>query len=250
VARRDRAALGGDAVTVAPPHFEARDVARRFHAGTRAEVRAVDGVTLSIARGAFAAVTGPSGGGKTTLLALLGALDRPTGGSVLFGGVDLGQVSDAERSRARRRIGFVFQASPMIRGLPVWENVTYPLVPLGVGGAARRERAASLLARVGLPGFLEKTPQELSGGEAQRVGIARALVQDPEAVLADEPTSNLDRRTGDAVADLLREIHARGTTVVVATHDPRLVAAAGVRHEIDGGRLVVDAGAGSGGGGR
>ena len=223
----------------APPLFVLEAVTRRFAGRGGADVVAVNEATVSISRGAFAVVTGPSGGGKTTLLALLGALDRPTSGRVGFDGRDLLEASDAERSRIRRRIGFVFQSSPMIRRLSVWENVTYPLIPLGTGPRERRERARALLDRVGLARMFDARPEELSGGELQRVGVARALVADPVAVLADEPTSNLDRRSGEAIAELLGGIHAAGVTVVVATHDATLTARATTAFEMDAGRLTV-----------
>ena len=217
--------------------FEACDVARVFRARSGTRVRALDGVSLAVPRGAFLAVTGPSGCGKTTLLALLGALDRPSAGTVRFDASDLGEASDAERSRIRRRLGIVFQQSHMIRGLPLWENVTYPLVPRGVPGRERRRIAVRLLERVGVPGRENAHPEELSGGERQRVGIARALAGDPEAVLADEPTSDLDRESAVAVVTLFREIHAAGTTLVVATHDPAIEALASGTCRLRDGRL-------------
>jgi putative ABC transport system ATP-binding protein len=207
------------------PHFEARDVRRVFRSAA-GDVRALDGVSVAVPRGAFLAITGPSGKGKTTLLALLGALDRPTSGLVLFDGEDLGGASEPHRSRVRRRLGIVLQSSPMIERLPLWENVTYPLVPRGVRTRERRRLAAALLERVGITGRDAARPEELSGGERQRLGIARALASDPEAILADEPTSDLDRATAEAVVGLFRELHAAGRTVVVATHDPVLEAMA------------------------
>jgi len=218
--------------------IETRALSRRYDAGTTRAHDALVDVTLTIQRGAFAVVTGPSGGGKTTLLSLVGALDRATSGQVIFDGTDLGAISEAERTRARRRIGFVFQGSPMLRGLAAWENVTYPLIPLGVSARARRARAEELLTRVGLARMLDSPPETASGGELQRIGIARALVGSPDLVLADEPTSSLDRRSADAVTKLLQEIHASGTTVLVATHDPHLVGLATVKFELDDGKLV------------
>lgn len=225
-------------VTDATSHLEARAVSKRFHPGTAAEVAALTDVSLQVARGSFVALTGPSGGGKTTLLSILGALDRPSAGVAMLSGTDLVRASDAERARLRRRLGFVFQSSPMLRGLAAWENATYPLVPMGTSRASRRARAVELFARVGLDALLEKKPEELSGGELQRVGIARALVAEPEAVLADEPTSHLDRFNAEAVTRLLEEIHAAGATVVVATHDERLLRCATATYEIVGGRLA------------
>jgi len=207
------------------PLFETREVCRTFRSAT-GDVAALDRISLTVERGEFLAITGPSGRGKTTLMALLGALDRPTSGLVFFDGEDLGGASEPYRSRVRRRLGIIFQSSPMIQGLPLWENVTYPLVPRGVSTRQRRTLAAKLLERVGIRGRDGARPEELSGGERQRVGIARALAADPEALLADEPTSDLDRDTAAAVLDLLREFHLSGRTVIVATHDPALEALA------------------------
>ncbi len=220
--------------------LEARDVCKHYHAGARAEVRALDGVSLQIGRGSLAALTGPSGSGKTTLLALLGALERPTRGQVLFAGTDLAACSDAERARARRRLGFVFQNFSLIPGLPVWENVTYPLVPRGVGRRERLRLAGELLGRLGLASRLTARPEELSGGEQQRVAVARALVVRPEVILADEPTSNLDQASAAEVVGILRETHAGGTTVVLATHDPQLVGLATNVYELDTGKLKAE----------
>ena len=135
----------------------------------------------------------------------------------------------------------------MIRRLPAWENVTYPLVPLGVSSSARRERAAALLARVGVPALLDKRPETMSGGELQRVGLARALVADPAVLLADEPTSNLDPRSAEEIASLLAGLNAQGMTVVAATHDPRLLALAGTAYALEAGRLAPAAASGGGG---
>jgi putative ABC transport system ATP-binding protein len=223
----------------AVPLLEALGVVRRFRRGGGAdEVRALDGVSLSVPRGSFTAIAGPSGGGKSTLLAVLGALDVPSEGRVLFDGVDLRDASAAALTRVRRHVGFVFQHSPMLRRLPAWENVGYPLIPRGVRERDRKSRALALLARVGLAERADSPPEHLSAGELQRAGIARALVADPDVVVADEPTSNLDPRSARAVIDLLLEVHAQGVTLVVATHDPSLLARATARHELDRGRLV------------
>jgi putative ABC transport system ATP-binding protein len=186
----------------------------------------------------FVAVTGPSGGGKSTLLALLAALDRPTVGRVALDGRDLSAASEAERTRARRRVGLVFQSAPMLRRLPAWENVALPLVPRGVPASDRRARALQALDRVGLAVRAESPPEELSAGEAQRVGVARALVTGPDLLVADEPTSSLDARSAASVVDLLAAFHAAGGTVVVATHDPALLARAGRVVVLEAGRLV------------
>jgi putative ABC transport system ATP-binding protein len=214
-----------------------RDLCKFYRRGTPAEVRAVDGVSLRIPTGSFTVLAGPSGSGKTTLLALLGALERPTRGQVLFGGRDLARCSDLELARVRRRMGFVFQDFALIPGLPVWENVSYPLIPRGVPRADRRRQATDLLTRFGVGAKWESRPRELSGGEQQRVAIARALVGRPEVVLADEPTSNLDEGAAEVVAGLLRQIHAEGTTVVTSSHTPRLEALATQVYKLESGRL-------------
>jgi putative ABC transport system ATP-binding protein len=211
---------------VTPPLFEAEAVCKRYRAPGRPDVIALDGLTLAIERGALTALTGPSGSGKTTLLALLGLLERPTSGRIVFDGKEMTNCSDVELARARRRMGFVFQDFALIPGLTAMDNITYPLIPRGVPRAERRSRAMALLERFGLAGRAEARARELSGGEQQRVAIARALAGDPEAVLADEPTSNLDAETAGVLLEALRGLHMAGRTVVVATHDPRLIEAA------------------------
>jgi putative ABC transport system ATP-binding protein len=219
-------------------HLELRGVSVRFHEGTGAEVRALEDVSLVVPRGAFVGVSGPSGCGKTTLLAVLGAMQRPTAGAVLVDAQDLAGASEAERSRLRRRMGFAFQAAPMLRGLPLWENVTYGLVPLGERAARRRALGASLLARVGLGERIAALPEELSGGERQRAALARALAGKPEALLVDEPTAGLDRAAASIVLDLVGSFHAEGGTVVVASHDPAALERAGDRVVLDHGRIA------------
>ena len=219
------------------PVLEARGLCK-YYGQT---VRALDDASLEVAAGGCAAVTGPSGSGKSTLLTLLGALDYPTKGTVLFDGRDLGGCSDAERTRIRRRMGFTFQSFALVARLPVWENITYPLIPRGVIRAERYRRAVALLDRMGLKDRLMAKPEELSGGEQQRVALARALAGNPDVIIADEPTSNLDQQTGDIVANMLREHHARGATVLLASHDPRLIAAADVVYRMEGGRIALHA---------
>jgi putative ABC transport system ATP-binding protein len=219
--------------------LEARNVCKTFRGGTAAEVRALTDVSLTIPAGRFAALVGPSGSGKTTLLALLGALDRPSSGEVLFDGQELSRCSDVALARARRRVGFIFQSFSLLPGLPAWENVTYPLVPRGVPARRRYEVARSLLARLGLEGRLHAAARELSGGEQQRVAAARALAGEPDVLLADEPTSNLDEASAAALRGVFQELHRGGKTVVLSTHDPGLAALAEVRFELAGGRVVA-----------
>jgi putative ABC transport system ATP-binding protein len=220
--------------------FETCGLCKYYRRGTRAEVRALHEVSLTIARGSFTVLTGPSGSGKTTLLALLGALERPTQGRVLFDGRDLGPLSDVALARTRRRMGFVFQDFSLIPALPVWENVTYPLIPRGVSTRGRYQRAQALLAQLGLEDRLRARPRELSGGEQQRVAVARALAGQPEVLLADEPTSNLDRESGRALLALLRAIHQEGKTVVVSSHDPAALELATASCKLEAGLLCLD----------
>jgi putative ABC transport system ATP-binding protein len=196
-------------------------------------------VTLAVLRGSFTALTGASGSGKSTLLALMSALDRPTSGQVLFDGNDLASFSGPALARVRRRMGFIFQDFALIPDLSVWENITYPLIPRAVPRARRRHIAQSLLDRFGPADRMMSPARELSGGEQQRVAIARALAGEPEILFADEPTSNLDPVTANAVKTLLVELSSGGTTVVIATHDPQLSAQATHRHELRAGRLVL-----------
>lgn len=212
--------------------LEARHVSKCFHAGSEREVWALRDHSLLIPQGSFVALIGSSGCGKTTLLSLLGALDRPTQGRVLWDGRDLSLCSDVELARMRRRLGFVFQNFALIPRLPLWENITYPLVPRGISRAERHEIARALLARFHLLNYLHKTPQELSTGEQQRIAVARALVGNPEVILADEPTSNLDRTTARTLLSCLQEFHASGRTLIVASHDPELVQMATIVHEL------------------
>jgi putative ABC transport system ATP-binding protein len=202
-----------------------------------AEVRALDGVDLEVRRGEWLAITGPSGSGKSTLLHLLGLLDRPTEGKVVFDGRDVGGLSDAEASRLRgRAIGFVFQDFHLLPEETALRNVMLPLLYAGVRGA--RERAAAALEAVGLRERAEHRPGELSGGEQQRVAVARALVKEPLLVLADEPTGNLDSATGTRVMDLLADLHRRGITLVVVTHEAAVAERAGRRVAMRDGRAV------------
>jgi len=219
------------------PLFETRALCKYYRAGSPAEVRALDGVSLGVERGSLTVLIGPSGSGKTTLLALLGALERPTRGQVLFEGKSLADGSDVDLTRVRRRVGFVFQDFSLIPNLTAGENVTYPLIPRGVARAERRRRAAELLARFGMAGKQATPARDLSGGERQRVALARALAGEPEALLADEPTSNLDLETGAILLAVIGEMRAAGGTVVVASHDPRVICPATHVYELHGGRL-------------
>jgi putative ABC transport system ATP-binding protein len=197
------------------------------------EVRALDGIDLAVAQGDSLAVMGPSGSGKSTLLGLLGGLDRPTAGDLAFAGRRVGAMSDDELAKVRNQVvGFVFQSFQLLPRTTAVANVGLPLVYRGLGRAERRRRAVEALQSVGLGQRMGHRPSQLSGGEQQRVAIARALVTEPAMLLADEPTGNLDSRSGDEVLDLLARLHAeRGVAVVVVTHDP------GVAERLD--RMVM-----------
>ncbi|MGH3212771.1 MAG: ABC transporter ATP-binding protein [Trebonia sp.] len=191
-------------------------------------VLALRGVDLVLPDGDWLAVRGPTGHGKSTLLQIMGGLDRPTGGTVEFDGRDLGQMPEAAVTRVRaRHIGFVFQSFNLIPTLSAAENVGTALAPLRVGGAERRRRAAAALAAVGLADRAHHLPSELSGGQQQRVAIARALVKEPTVLLADEPTGNLDEDTRDDIIGLLERVWCeRGLTMIVVTHDSAVAARA------------------------
>jgi len=203
------------------PLVELRQVTRTYRDG---DVRALDGVSLAIPAGDFISIVGPSGCGKSTLLHLIGALDVPTAGEVLFRGTPLAAIPDLDHLRARE-IGFVFQTFYLLPNLTARENVQLPMFGDGRSEAQRTARADELLARVGLAARSDHLPGQLSIGQRQRVAIARALANEPAIVLADEPTGSLDSRSGGEVMDLLGRLHAeQGTTLVVVTHDAAVAA--------------------------
>ncbi len=188
-------------------------------------VHALAGVSVSIDKGEFTALMGPSGSGKTTLLNLIGGLDAPTSGHVVVDGTDLATMGGGGRSKMRlQRLGFVFQAYNLIPVLSAYENAEFVLLLQGVPEKERRERVMAVLEEVGLEGMENRRPSELSGGQQQRVAVARAIVGEPALVLADEPTANLDTKTGDALLDTMRDLNERlGVTFLFATHDPKVM---------------------------
>ena len=233
---------GANAGSTPPIRLVAEAVSKRFHPGGPEEVRALRGIDLTIDPGEFVSVEGPSGCGKTTLLNVLGLLERPTEGTVRWNGVDAGPLRERQRARLRLTgVGFIFQRFLLVPTLTALENVELPLRALGRPRAARRLRAAALLARVGLDDRAGAYPHQLSGGEEQRVAVARALANRPGVLLADEPTGELDRANGEKVLDLLEEAHrASGATLVVVTHNPAVAERARRHVAIEDGRVVHD----------
>jgi putative ABC transport system ATP-binding protein len=217
--------------------LEIRDLAKRYPGG----VDALRGVGLIVEEGELLAVVGPSGSGKSTLLHIMGTLDRPSAGDVRVAGHDVAALSDRRLAALRaRHIGFVFQQFFLVEGLSAVENVAQGLLYTGVPAAERRRRAAEQLERVGLGHRLTHRPAQLSGGERQRVAIARALVGRPSIVFADEPTGNLDTRSGNQIIGLLRELNAEGTTILVITHDLEVAASLPRRVHIRDGAIELD----------
>nr|VFK53676.1 MAG: putative ABC transport system ATP-binding protein [Candidatus Kentron sp. TUN]VFK55261.1 MAG: putative ABC transport system ATP-binding protein [Candidatus Kentron sp. TUN] len=214
------------------------NVSKTYTLGKR-QVEALRGIDLTLPEGVFVAIAGPSGSGKSTLLNLIGCLDLPTAGRILLQGQDVSAMGDRQQAALRNRlIGFVFQSFNLVPVLSAFENVEYPLVLLGVARRERRERVEAMLGEVGLAEHAGHRPDYLSGGQRQRVAIARALVTCPGLVLADEPTANLDSKTGGEIIALMRTLNREhGTTFVFSTHDPRVVDQADQVYRIEDGRL-------------
>ncbi|WP_280482770.1 ABC transporter ATP-binding protein [Nocardia cyriacigeorgica] len=202
-----------------PAVLELSNVNKEYLVGGQV-VRALDGISLDIAAGEFTSIIGPSGSGKSTLLHLLGALDSPDSGSIRFQGEEIGSLDEERQSEFRRhRVGFVFQFFNLLPTLSAWENVAIPKLLDGTGLRKAKPRALELLERVGLAERAEHRPAELSGGQMQRVAVARSLIMDPPLILADEPTGNLDSKTGASILELLGEVAGSGNSVVMVTHD-------------------------------
>ena len=207
--------------------IELKNVYKIYGEGLESEVRALDGVSLTIDKGEFVAIVGQSGSGKSTMMNVLGCLDIPTRGDYHLNGVDVRELSDRELSAIRNKeIGFIFQQYNLIQNLTVLENVELPLIYQGVGLDDRREMAMEALERVGLAGRVKHKPTEMSGGQQQRVAIARAIATHPPIIMADEPTGALDSKTGLEVLGFLRELNKEGTTVILITHDNSIAATA------------------------
>ncbi|MDX2150857.1 MAG: ABC transporter ATP-binding protein [Bryobacteraceae bacterium] len=205
------------------------------------ETHALAGIHLEIKRGEYVSIAGPSGCGKSTLLAILGLLDSPSGGSYILNSKPVQNLKLSERARIRNReIGFIFQAFNLIGDLTVYENVELPLTYRGMPSAERKKRVHESLERVGMSHRVKHYPSQLSGGQQQRVAVARALAGDPSILLADEPTGNLDSANGEAVMDLLRELHRGGATICMVTHDPRYARYADRTIHLFDGRIVEE----------
>ena len=205
------------------------------------ETHALSGIQLDIFKGEFVSISGPSGCGKSTLLSILGLLDSPSDGKYLLNGTPVENLTLSERARIRNReIGFIFQSFNLIGDLTVYENVELPLTYRGMPAAERKARATAALERVGMGHRAKHLPSQLSGGQQQRVAVARALAGSPSVLLADEPTGNLDSKNGDAVMELLRDLHRAGSTIVMVTHDNRFARSADRTVHLFDGRIVEE----------
>lgn len=202
--------------------IELKDVFKHYHMG-QSVVKAVDGLSISISEGEFVAIMGPSGSGKSTAMNLVGSLDVPTKGHIYLDSEDISQLSESDLAQIRgRKIGFIFQSFNLIANLTAKENVMIPMMFQGVDEFEREKKAEELLKLVELSDRMSHYPNELSGGQRQRVAIARALANDPEVILADEPTGNLDTKTGEIVLEFLDKLNKEGKTIIMVTHDPDL----------------------------
>jgi len=222
-----------------PAIIDGRGLTRSFPMPAGAVI-ALGDVSIRVDASDYVAITGPSGCGKSTLLHILGCVDQPTAGSLIFEGRDVGALPESDRSRIRlTRIGFVFQRFFLLPMLTAWENIELPQAEAGASKDARRTRTGDLLDYVGLAGRSDHRPSQLSGGEMQRVAIARALANRPALLLADEPTGELDEDTGLQIAALFDRVHADGTAIVVVTHNPAVAARAGRHLAMKSGRVVT-----------
>ncbi len=215
-------------------------ISRIFTMGDQ-EVRALNNINLTIAPGAYVSVMGPSGSGKSTLLNLIGLLDQPTSGTYLLENIDVTSLSETDQARVRReRIGFIFQSFHLIPRLTAAENIELPLILDGIPSAERKKRVQAILQQTNLLERADHRPSELSGGQRQRVAIARATILNPAVLLADEPTGNLDHKTGAEVIALLENLHHQGTTIITVTHDREIGARAHRKIQMRDGEVVSD----------
>jgi putative ABC transport system ATP-binding protein len=220
--------------------IELRDVVKRYRIGEQ-EILALNGINLDIDRGEYAAIIGPSGSGKSTLMHLLGCLDTPTSGSMHVDGIDVSRASSNRLAELRNeKIGFVFQSFNLLAKMTVLQNVELPMIYAGVSAKERTKRALEAIERVELQHRVKNTPLQLSGGQMQRVAIARALVNRPKIIFADEPTGNLDSKTGANILQLFRELSQQGSTIVLVTHDNKIAEQTPRRIEIRDGQIVQD----------
>lgn len=221
-----------------------RDIKKIYKMGGQ-ELAALNGIDLDIKRGEFAALMGPSGSGKSTLMNILGCLDRPTVGSYELEGKEVAHLSDDELAVMRNKhIGFVFQNFNLLSRISSLENVALPLVYAGVGASERRKRAQQVLEAVGIGDRAGHLPNELSGGQRQRVAIARALVNNPEIIMADEPTGNLDTKSTKEIMEIFQEMHGRGKTIILVTHEPEIAVCANRQLLVRDGVITRDEGKG------
>jgi putative ABC transport system ATP-binding protein len=222
------------------PAIDLRDIYKTYENGTL-RVAVLHGITLRVERGEYVAIMGPSGSGKSTLMNVIGCLDRPSSGSYRLDGDDVSRLSDDELAQIRlRKLGFVFQGFNLLARTDALRNVALPLFYAGIAPKRRAELAAAALERVGLGGRGRHQPTQLSGGEQQRVAIARALINDPSVLLADEPTGNLDSKTGEEIMALFSELHGSGRTIVMVTHDEQIAKQARRIVRLRDGRIVAD----------
>jgi putative ABC transport system ATP-binding protein len=220
--------------------IQLKDVSRIFYTD-EVETHALSGIHLDITKGEYVSVNGPSGCGKSTLLSILGLLDSPTGGSYLLDGKPVDKLTLSERARIRNReIGFIFQSFNLIGDLTVFENVELPLTYRGMKSSERKTRVNEALEKVGMAHRAKHLPSQLSGGQQQRVAVARAIVGRPLIMLADEPTGNLDSKNGEAVMELMRDLHREGATICMVTHDPRYARHASRTIHLFDGRVVEE----------
>ena len=228
----------GDSTGSSAPLIRLAGVSKVFFTD-EVETHALSGVNLEIHDGEFVAISGPSGCGKSTLLSLIGLLDTPTEGAYLLNGKSVEDLKARQRAHIRnRQIGFIFQAFNLIGDLTVFENVELPLTYRGMPGTERKQRVEEALERVGMEHRMKHYPSQLSGGQQQRVAVARALGGGPSVLLADEPTGNLDSKNGEAVMELLGDVHESGATICMVTHDPRFEACAGRIVRLFDGKIV------------